>query len=88
MFVIKEMRINKFEARPIVSNRELFVAKGQCPGTIVSKDTADCFDQPSVEGASKTKILGLARDICVTAFEKHKEGDKAPSLPGQNAKDM
>lgn len=88
MFVIKEMRINKFEARPIVSNRELFVAKGQSPATIVSKDTSDCFSQPSIEGASKTKILGLARDICVTAFEKHTKGDAAPDMPGRNAKDM
>lgn len=79
MYVIKEMRINKFESRPIVSNRELFIANGQKPGTIESKATSDCFDEPSVVGASKTKILGLADEISAKAYEMHKKsGDAQP----------
>lgn len=80
MFVIKEMRLNKFEPKPIVSNRELFVAKGESPGTIHSKDTADCFSEPSVVGASKTKMLGLAQDIASKAIEHAKSDGEANKL--------
>lgn len=88
MYVIRKMRINKFEPRPVVSNRELFASNGEKPATVVSKATSDCFDEPSVEGASKTKLLGLAQQISFTAIAKAKEGGDAPSMPGKNAKDM
>lgn len=87
MYVIKKMRINKFEKKPFVSNRDLFVAKGECSGTIVSKESADCYDQPTVDGASKTKLLGLAQDISKTAIAKAKEGDKANDMQHVNARD-
>lgn len=87
MFVIKQMRINKFERKPIVSNRELFIAKGKCPATIESKDTSDCFNAPSVVGASKTKLLGLAKEIGETAIAKQKSAGEATSLPNVSAKD-
>lgn len=80
MFVIKEMRLNKFEPKPIVSNRELFVAKGECPATIQSKDTADCYSEPSIVGASKTKILGLAQDISSKAIEHAQSNGEADKL--------
>ena len=79
MYVIKKMRINKFERRPIVSNRQLFASKGEKPATIVSKATADCFDEPSLQGASKTKILGLAKTISDAAIAHAKKGDTAVS---------
>lgn len=82
------MRINKFVAHPIVSNRDLFVAKGEQLGSIISKDTADCYNEPSIVGATKTKILGLAQEISKTAIAKAKEGDKAKSMDGTPAKDM
>lgn len=68
MFVIKKLRLNKFVARPIVSNRALFTAMGEKPATIQSKDTSDCFNQPTAEGASKTKVLGLAEEISRKAY--------------------
>lgn len=73
------MRINKFESKPIVTNRQLFASRGQQPATIVSKDTSDCFDQPSIEGASKTKVLGLAQEICNKALEHVRKGEDGAS---------
>lgn len=88
MYVINKMRLNKFEPKPIISNRELFISCGAQVGTINSKETADCYSEPSVDGASKTKILGLAKQIGETAYAKSREGDAAPSMPGKNAKDV
>lgn len=79
MYVIPKMRINKFEAKPIVTNRQLFASKGEKPASIVSKDTSDCYDQPSLQGASKTKILGLAQDVCKAAIAHAKQGENAVS---------
>lgn len=87
MFVIKQMRLNSFEARPVVSNRELFKASGEKPATIQSKDTADCCGSPTIDGASKTKILGLAQDITASAYAKHVSAGQSPDMPGVNAKD-
>lgn len=69
------MRINKFERKPIVSNRQLFASKGEQPATIVSKATADCYDEPSLQGASKTKVLGLAKSISDAAIAHAKNGE-------------
>lgn len=77
MYVIPKMRINKFEPKPIVTNRQLFAARGQQPATIVSKETSECYNQPSIEGASKTKVLGLAQEICNAALEHAKKGEDA-----------
>ena len=75
MYVIKKMRLNRFVERPIVSNRQLFLAKGECPSSIVSKDTSDCYDQPTAEGATKLKVLGLAQDISEKAYQDHINGN-------------
>lgn len=80
MYVIKKLRLNKFQPRPIVSNRALFVAMGKKPATIESKDTSDCFDTPSVEGATKTKILGLASQIASKAIEMRETEGAATAL--------
>lgn len=77
MYVIEKMRINKFERKPIVSNRQLFASKGEQPATIVSKATADCYDEPSLQGASKTKVLGLAKSISDAAIAHAKNGENA-----------
>lgn len=86
MFVIKKLRLNKFVARPIVSNRALFVAMGQKPATIQSKDTSDCFDAPTVEGATKTKVLGFAQEIAAKAYEMRETDGNAEQL-NVNVKD-
>lgn len=86
MFVIKKLRLNKFVARPIVSNRALFVAMGQKPATIESKDTSECFDAPTVEGATKTKVLGFAQEIAQKAYEMRESNGNAEQL-NVNVKD-
>lgn len=87
MFVIKKLRLNKFVARPIVSNRALFTAMGEKPATIQSKDTSDCFNQPTVEGATKTKVLGLAQEISRKAYEMRESNGNATEL-NVNAKSI
>lgn len=87
MFVIKEMRINKFERRPVISNRELFIAKGAMPASADSKATSDCYDEPSLLGSNKTKSLGLAQDISKAAYAQHESAGKADSLELVNARD-
>lgn len=87
MFVIKKMRLNKFVERPIISNKELFIACGEKQGTIISKETADCYDAPTLEGASKTKLLGLASQITKTAAEKHNSAGQSDDLVIKNARD-
>lgn len=75
MYVIPKMRINKFIPQPIVTNRHLFASRGQQPATVQSKETADCYNQPTLQGASKTKLLGLAKEISDAAIAHAKEGE-------------
>lgn len=72
MYVITKMRLNKFQPRPIVGNRSLALSVGDKPATIVSKETSDCLSQPVTDGASKTKLLGLAQQISTKAYEHSK----------------
>lgn len=82
MYVIDKMKLNKFIARPVVSNRELFVGKGgkSFDAAIQSKDTIACVDDPSIEGASKTKVLGFAQEILDAAAAKKASDGKSPDL--------
>lgn len=79
MFVIKKLRLNKFQPRPIVSNRALSLSVGDRPATIVSKDTSDCIGAPSIDGANKNKVLSLAQQTAQKAYEHH-QGDHTPEL--------
>lgn len=88
MFVIKKLRLNKFVERPIVSNRSLFLSIGEKPASIDSKDTSDCFSEPTVEGASKTKVLGMAAEIIKTGIEKHESSGTSKDMDIKNAKDF
>lgn len=88
MYVIKKMQLNKFQPSPVVSARELFVSLGARPATITSKDTADCFDQPTVLGASKTKLLGLADEMARSAAAKQASDGKSPDMIGKNGKEF
>lgn len=87
MYVIKKMRLNKFVPRPIVTNKELFIASGEMRGTIESKETSDCYNEPTVDGASKTKMLALASEIAKAAVAKHQSAGKSADLEAKNAKD-
>lgn len=87
MYVIKKMRLNTFEPRPLVSNRELFVSQGAKPARVTSNATPDCFDAPTLEGASKTKILGLASEVVAQAKREHDSAGHTPPLKQENAKD-
>lgn len=87
MYVIKKLMLNKFQPRPIVSNKALYISMGAKPATIVSKDTAECFSEPTPDGASKLKTLGLAAEISRVAYEKHNTAGKSEDLEIRNAKD-
>lgn len=88
MYVIKQMRINRFEHRPCVSARALFANKGNQPAVSTSKLTSDCYDSPSVDGASKTKILGLIDEMAKSAYAKRESDGKSPDMPNVNAVNM
>lgn len=62
MFVIKKMRLNKFQPHPYTSNKALFLAKGECPAFVESKATSDCLEDPSIIGATKLQLLKLAEE--------------------------
>lgn len=88
MYVIKKMRLNRFELRPCVSARALFASKGPQNATIISKLGADCFDAPNVDGASKTKLLGLVDEMAKSAYAKRESDGNSPDMPGINANNM
>ena len=79
MFVIKKLRLNKFQPRPIVSNRALSLSVGDRPASIISKETSDCIGAPSLDGANKNKVLSLAQQTAQKAYEHHK-GEQTPEL--------
>lgn len=79
MFVIKKLRLNKFQPKPIVSNRALALSVGDKPATIVSKETSDCIGAPSLDGANKNKVLSLAQQTAQEAYKHHK-GEQTPKL--------
>lgn len=87
MYVIDKMKLNKFQPRPIVSNRALFLVNGEKPAVIDSKQTADCYSEPTVDGASKLKVLGLAAEISKSAYEKHVSAGESDDMVKKNAKD-
>ena len=89
MFVIKKMRLNKFEKRPVVSNRALFISKGAKETTVVSKDTMEnCLEAPSIDGASKLKVLGLAETISAKAYADHENGNTEHDKLTLNTRDL
>lgn len=87
MYVIEKMRLNRFELRPCVSARSICANKGESKA-VPSKLSADCFDSPSVDGASKLKILGLVDEMAKTAYAKRESNGQAASMPGDNAVNM
>ena len=88
MYVIEKMRLNRFEIRPCVSARSLFATKGAQNATQTSKLGSDCFDSPNIDGASKTKILGLIDEMARCAYAKRESGGSSPDMSGENAVNM
>lgn len=80
MFVIKKMQINKLQAKPIVSNRSLFLSMGARPCTVESKESAECVNEPTPYGARKTQLLALGAKIAENAATKQATDGKAPSI--------
>lgn len=87
MYVLEKMKLHRFEKRPIVSARSLFAAKGAQSATVKSKLGADCFDAPNIDGASKTKLLGLMDDMAKAAYAQRESGGHAMPLTPTNAVD-
>lgn len=87
MYVIKNMQLNKFEKRPIVSNRELFASNGKAEAVVTSKAMSDCLVDPQIDGASKTKMLGLASTIVAQAEKEHNTAGKTAPMEHKNAKE-
>lgn len=87
MYVIEKMRLNRFELRPCVSARALFAAKGAQVATTDSKCDSSCFDALSIDGASKTKLLGLVDEMAQAAYAKHISDGKSPDMSKVNAVD-
>lgn len=74
MYVIEPMKLNRLQARPIVSNRSLRVQFGAQPSKVESQLTAECITEPSPIGARKTQLLALGQAIATKAVE-HETGD-------------
>ena len=73
------MRLNKFQPRPIVSNRSLALSVGDKPATIESKETSDCLNEPTCDGSNKNKLLSLAQQIGEKAY-KHSQAEETSKL--------
>lgn len=87
MFVISKMQLNKFEKRPVVSNRELFASNGKAEALVTSKAMSDCLNEPQIDGASKTKMLGLASEIVAQAEKEYKSAGKTPPMEHKDAQE-
>ena len=69
MYVIKEMRLNKFQHCPVPSAKELYKKFGESKPLYPSKQTAESIHDTVPIGTSKTKLLSLAKDIAEKAAE-------------------
>lgn len=88
MYVIKKMQINKFEPKPIVTNRQLWLLNGDKPAQVTSKETSDCASDPVPYGAKKTQLLGLADDMARSAYRKRDTAGESDSLTPANPRDL
>lgn len=86
MYVIKEMRINRFVDRPVAASSTLYRLYGYSKPAFDSSRTAENMDISVPITARKTQILGLAASVAAKAqeFKADPEGTqplerKAPS---------
>lgn len=88
MYVIEKMRLNRFEFKPIVSARALVASRGMSATTIQSKCGSDCYDAPNIDGASKTKLLGLVEQMANAAYAKHISDGNSPDMKQKDTVDL
>lgn len=88
MYVIEKMRLNRFELRPCVSARALAASFKGSTAVIASKADSSCFDTPSIDCASKTKLLGLCDEMARFAYAKRESNGNSADMPGIPAKQM
>lgn len=88
MYVIEKMRLNRFELKPIVSARALVASRGMSAVTIQSQCGSDCFDAPNIDGASKTKLLGLVEEMANAAYAKHVSAGNSPDMTPKDGVDL
>lgn len=88
MYVIEKMRLNRFERKPIISARALVASRGMSESIIKSQCGSDCFDSPNIDGASKTKLLGLVDEMARSAYAKHISDGNSPDMKPKDAKDL
>lgn len=87
MYVIEKMQVNRLQVKPFVTNRALFQSTGARPSTVVSKDTADCVNDPVPYTARKTQLLALGHAIADAAFANQQNDGKVADL-NLNPSDM
>lgn len=75
MYVIKKMRLNKFQPCPTPSAKELYKQFGESKPLYPSKQTAESIHDTVPIGTSKTKLLSIAKDVAEKAaeFKAHPE---------------
>lgn len=74
MYVLKPLRLNKFQPRPNVSSRRLFDLFGYSKPAVNSKQTSENVDAVIPAAASKLQALALGQEIA----EKRKEFEQNP----------
>lgn len=80
MYVIREMRLNKFEKQPVPSCRSLFQRLGgNVPESDGNKQTADCIGDDFGVSANKLQALSLGDKLFHKASEyAQKNGNTEP----------
>lgn len=88
MYVIKEMRINRFVDRPVASASTLFRLYGYSKPAFDSNRTAENMDISVPLAARKTQILALAADSAAKAQEFKSDPEGTKPLPRRDPKDL
>ena len=80
MFVIHQLRLNKFQALPVLSPRALYARLGYMPSKQVSKYTPDCIGDASIGNCSKLQSLALAERIVITSEHFKKDPERTEPM--------
>lgn len=88
MYVIRKMRLNKFEPTPISSPRALFARKGEQPAPVESKLTQDCIADAMPGNPSKLQALALGDEIAKKAYQFAKDPDHIEPLDRVDPNDL
>ena len=88
MYVIHQMRLNKYQALPVLSPRELYARLGYSPSSQVSKQTPDCISDATFGTCSKLQALALADRIVTTANQFKNDPDNATPMKRVDPNDL